>query len=333
MALTAEQREADTNDDGLVSKKEARKFNKKNPDRPLADEYTAEQAAAEYGYRVAVINSDPKLQEIFATAVAEEWTTERFTIAVENWAREAGFGTGSALDAYKKEKEGGTVWEREMEAAVGQIRQVALDKGIDIGIIDINTGAGRQLVTDWIYGGYATRSADAQVTFLAPGGVEGSSGAVYDARESLMALAMNNGVNMSDSWYSQVSDSLARGLSDINIWEADIRKQAAERFPLYAEKIMAGLNVREIASPYIDSMRRILERTDVDLNDPYLTRALGDRDEKGNPRAMTMYDFETLLRQSPEWALTTNGKNTLLNTGTDFMKNLGFVADNPGMVV
>ena len=104
MALTAEQREADTNDDGLVSKKEARKFNKKNPDRPLADEYTAEQAAAEYGYRVAVINSDPKLQEIFATAVAEEWDTPRFTIAVENWAREAGFGTGSALDAYKKRR-------------------------------------------------------------------------------------------------------------------------------------------------------------------------------------------------------------------------------------
>ena len=169
MALTAEQREADTNDDGLVSKKEARKFNKKNPDRPLAS--TAEQAAAEYGYRVAVINSDPKHKRFSLLLLRKSGIPH---VSPSQWRTGPG-RQGSALEvplALQEEKEGGTVWEREMELAVGQIRQVALDKGIDIGVIDINTGAGRQLVADWIYGGYATRSADAQVTFLAPGGVE-----------------------------------------------------------------------------------------------------------------------------------------------------------------
>ena len=289
--------------------------------------------AAEFGFKVAVINSDPELQKLFATAVAEEWETPRFTIAVEEWARNAGYGTGSALDAYKKENEGGEIWERELEKAIGEIRQVGIQLGVDVGDIDLSTDAGRQLATDWIYGGYAGRSQDAQVTFLAPGGVQGASGVIADAKETLMSLALNNGVTMSDDWFGQVSDSLARGKSDINMWEDDIRSMAAERFPLYAEKIRAGVNVRELASPYAQSMRRILERADVDLDDPYITQALGARDENGNPKAMPMYEFEQLLRQSSEWPMTMNGKNTLLNAGTAFMKDLGFLSDDPNAVI
>ncbi len=324
MALTDSQREADKDDDGLVSKKEARKYNKKNPDEPLADEYTADEAAAEYGFKVAVINSDPELQKLFALAVAEEWETPRFTIAVEEWARNAGYGTGSALGAYKKENEGGEAWERELETAIAEIRQVGIQLGIDVGDVDLSTGAGRQLATDWVYGGYAGRSQDAQVTFLAPGGVEGASGAIAEAKESLMSLALNNGVSMSEGWFGQVSDSLARGKSDINMWEDDIRSMAAERFPLYAEKIRAGVNVRELASPYAQSMRRILERADVDLDDPYITQALGARDDNGNPKAMPMYDFEKSVRQDPRWLSTDNAQDAFMSNAHQVLVNFGF---------
>ena len=105
------------------------------------------------------------------------------------------------------------------------------------------------------------------------------------------------------------------------------------RFPVYKDKIKAGVSVRELANPYISSMQRVLERANVDLDDPWLTKALNDVDDKGNPRAMNVYDFETSLRKSPEWQNTTNGKNTLLNSGTNFLKDLGFLSSDPGAVV
>lgn len=333
MALTDEQKKADKNNDGVLTDKEVKKYNKKNPEAPLADTFTVEEARAEYGYTVAVIESDPKLQALFMQAVAEEWSAERFELGVKTWARDSGYETGSALGAYKMEKEGGEVWARALEDAVAEIKSKAVNLGIDVGQLDLSSEAGAEMARQWVYGGYKNRSSEAVVEFLAPGGVAGASGITADAKDTLKQLAMNNGVSMSDSWYDQVADSIARGDSDLNYWESDIREQAAMRFPVYKDKIKAGVSVRELASPYISSMQRVLERSNVDLDDPWLTKALNDVDDKGNPRVMNVYDFETAMRQSPEWQNTTNGKNTLLNSGTKFLKDLGFLTSDPGAVV
>jgi hypothetical protein len=333
MALTDDQKKADKNKDGVLSEEEVRKYNEKNPAKPLADVFTIEDARAEYGYSVAVIESDPRLQELFIQATANEWSADKFELAVKNWAAEAGYGTGSALAAYKMEKEGGDIWSRALEEAVGQIKAQAVSLGIDVGDLNLSSEAGQELARQWVYGGYNARPKEAIVEFLAPGGVEGVSGITADVDASLKQLALNNGVTMSNEWYRQVTDSIARGDSDLNYWESDIREQAAMRFPLYADKIKAGVNVRELASPYISSLQRILERGNVDLDDPWLTKAMNDMDDKGNPKAMTLYDFETALRQAPEWANTNNGKNTLLNSGEKFLRSMGFVTDDAGMVV
>jgi hypothetical protein len=333
MALTSEQKKADKNDDGLLSDKEVKQYNKKNPESPLQDTFTIEDARAEYGYSVAIIDSDPKLQELFTTAVAEGWSSDRFELAVKEWARDAGYGTGSALAAYKMEKEGGEVWSRALEEGVAQIKTKAVALGIDVGDLDLSSEAGQQMARDWVYGGYNTRSNEAVIDFLSPGGVGAVSGTTAEAKDSLRGLAMANGVSLSDSWYDQVVNSIARGDTDVSYWEKDIRDQSAMRFPLYAEKIRAGVNAQELAAPYISSMNRVLERSNVDLDDPWLSKAMNHMDEKGNPTAMPVYDFETLLRQSAEWQNTKNGKNTMLNTGTKFLKDLGYLTNDAGMVV
>lgn len=333
MALTDEQQKADKNKDGVLSDKEVKRYNKKNPEKPLADTFTVEDAMAEYGYTVAVINADSDLKELFTLATQEEWSAARFEAKVMDWARNAGLETATALKSWKLEQEGGEPWQRAMEMAQGQLTKKAVELGIPVGDLDLDTAEGQAMVRDWMYGGYQNRTDDAIVTFLAPGGIEGVTGVTADTEDSLRQLALANGVTMSDSWYSQVSESIARGQSDINLWQEEIRTQAASRFPVYADKIKAGVNVRELANPFLQSMERILERTNVDLNDPWIVKALGGRDEKGNPVAMNLYDFETDLRKSPEWTNTTNGKNTLLNTGTKFLKDMGFLSDNAGMVV
>ena len=334
MALSPQEKKADKDKDGVLSEKEVRRYNNKNPEDPLDDPFTIEKARAEYGYTVAVIDSDPKLQELFRLAVSEAWEAPRFELEVKQWAREAGYGTGSALDAYKKEKEGGDVWDRTLEQAVGEIKTKALELGVDVGDINMENPAANELVRQWVYGGYSTRPADAVIDFLAPGvGSKGLTGNTASVVESLKSLALYNGVDKTQDWYDQVADSIARGNSDKSYWQNDIRDSAAARFPAYADKIKAGVNVRELASPYLTSISRILERENIDLNDPWIAKAIGGVDEKGNPKPMSMYEFEELLRQSPEWQNTTNGKNTLLNTGTEFLKDMGFLTDNAGMVV
>lgn len=325
--------EADTNNDELLTEEEVRKYNEKNPDDPMADPFTVEAARAEYGYTVAVIDSDPKLQELFEEAVRQEWSAERFKVAVKNWARDAGYETASALAAYKQEQEGGEPWERSLENARQEIKNSAVNLGIPVDSLGLDTEAGKEMVRRWVYGGYKNRSQEAVVSFLAPGGVEGTTGAIDDTLDSLRSLAINNGVEFSDGWYKQVADSIALNNTDKNYWEQTIRDQAAQRFPVFGEKIKAGISVNELASPYTSAMRRVLERGDVSLDDPWISKALNGVAEDGTPKAMTLYEFETALRQSSEWQNTTNGKNTLLNTGQKFLRDLGFLSNDPGSVV
>jgi hypothetical protein len=68
-----------------------------------------------------------------------------------------------------------------------------------------------------------------------------------------------------------------------------------------------------------------ISESDIKLDDPLLSQAIGQVDEKGNPKAMNFSDFETKLRNDPRWETSTNGANTLMDMATRMTKSWGFV--------
>jgi hypothetical protein len=145
--------------------------------------------------------------------------------------------------------------------------------------------------------------------------------------DKLQTLAYANGVEFSDGWYNSAAKSIASGLSNEDYWTQKIRQEAASTFPVFKDQIEMGVNVADIASPYLKSMSELLEinPAEIKLNDPTILGALTNYDEKGNPRAMNLGAFRDQLRKDPRWMETDKAQNEIAGITGSVMKMFGLV--------
>ena len=102
---------------------------------------------------------------------------------------------------------------------------------------------------------------------------EGPSGKYFVA---LKNLAYDNGIKIADADATAYANKIVAGQVDENTVYNTIRESAASAFPALADKIKAGLDLKSLASPYIQSMSDILEipNTSIDLFDPEIRGAM-----------------------------------------------------------
>lgn len=153
---------------------------------------------------------------------------------------------------------------------------------------------------------------------------EGPSGKYFVA---LKNFAADNGVRLSDSAASSYAKSIVTGTIDENTAFNALRESAAEAFPALADKIKAGINLKTLADPYIQSMSSILEIPDsgIDLFDPKVRGALAYTLPDGKVGTRSIYDFEKELRKDPRWQYTNNARNEAASVATTVLKDFGFM--------
>jgi hypothetical protein len=103
---------------------------------------------------------------------------------------------------------------------------------------------------------------------------------------------------------------------------------AADAFPLYGEQIKGGVDLMDVASPFIQSMSEILELNpaDIKLTDPTIRRALSGRtDSAGKIVPTTTSDFEESLRNDARWMYTRNARDTAEGFAASIGKMWGLV--------
>jgi hypothetical protein len=124
--------------------------------------------------------------------------------------------------------------------------------------------------------------------------------------------AANNGVRVSDAQMTQWMRSIVKGDASTEQYESMIRDIAAQTFSAYGEQIKAGMDLKDIASPYMQSMGQILELNpaSLDLFDPTIRKALSFQDDKGVNVPMSISAFEKSLRQDKRWQYTKNAKDS-----------------------
>ena len=138
-------------------------------------------------------------------------------------------------------------------------------------------------------------------------------------------FAAKNGIMMSDDAASDYATQIVTGkLSEDTVFNA-IRESAASAFPQLADKIKAGIDVKTLADPYIQSMSNILEipYTSVDLFDPKIRGALAYTLPDGKLATKSIYDFEKELRQDPRWEFTKNGKKAIADSTLRVLQDFG----------
>ncbi|NDB61579.1 hypothetical protein EB001_24530, partial [bacterium] len=116
-----------------------------------------------------------------------------------------------------------------------------------------------------------------------------------------------------------------------------IRESAASAFPKYADKIKAGVDLKTLADPYIQSMSSILEipYSSIDVFDPTIRNAIGGDYSKvtatpgmgGVGRGeYTLYDFEKDLRKDARWQYTKNAGKVIADSTLRVLQDFGVQA-------
>lgn len=297
---------------------------------PDKDQLSREELAAQYQSAVGIIYTVPELQGIFENALDQGFSPARFQAEVQNseWYRN---NSEYARIAWAKETMGGADWQTSLEDARNIVRARATQIGADLTEEQLNAVARRFIYEGWsepARQGLLNQALSENIQFLPDSrGVTRMKGAAGDLAGNLRNIARANGVSYTDNWYLSAARSVASGLSTEQDWERDIRNQASSLFPVYSEKIQQGLNVYDLASPYINTMAQELELdpNQITLNDPYIRQALGGMNDQGDFQTMGLWDFQKKLRQDPRWENTSRAQNEITSTTGRIMQMFGLM--------
>jgi hypothetical protein len=153
---------------------------------------------------------------------------------------------------------------------------------------------------------------------------EGPSGKYFVA---LKNLAADNGLMLSDTAAISYANKIVAGQVDENTIFNTLRESAANAFPSLADKIKAGIDVKTLADPYIQSMSNILEVPDtaIDLFDPKIRNAMAFTLPDGKVGTKSIYDFEKELRKDPRWQYTNKAREQAASVATTVLRDFGFM--------
>lgn len=301
--------------------------------KPTASQYTApdslsrEEIAQQYGYALKVIYSNPEIQSIFEQAVNQGWTKELFQAKLQAskfWQDNNEY----YRKAWTAEQMGGADWEAQKENAKIQVQDAAKNIGRNLTPAELDNYARRYLYEGWGQSSRGALMAKALSEGLkAPEPGQYMEGGAGDLQETLMKEARRNGLRFSESFYQSAAQSVAGGLRTADDFRRDIREQAAGKWPIFADQIRGGMDAQDLASAYIETMAQEFEidPQGIDLNDPYIMQALAGYDEKGQPKAMSLWDFQRKLRNDPRWMNTGKAQNEVTTVAGRVMQMFGLM--------
>lgn len=290
---------------------------------PTRPRLSPEELAAEYGWAYGFLTSQPELAKVFEQAVAETWESARFQAALKNtdwWkktseaARLAQVERATDPATYNAKLNATSFKVREMAAQIGAILPDGMINRIAESVY--NSGIGDAELKD-ILGSY--------IEFTAEGTLAGQAGM---AEMKLKQLAFANGVQLSPDTIKNYAQMIAMNMSTMEQAEQEVRNMAKSMFPNFAEQIDSGMNMADIAMPYMQMATQELEITpsEATLMNPIVKQGLNGLTQKGEPHGMSLTDYQNYLRSDPRWFKTSKAQDTLMQVGNDVLRQMGLVS-------
>lgn len=299
-------------------------------DKPKKGEsFTAdpEQVAADFGFKMVFINSDPALKAAFDGFMQEYVAAKgkisqgRFDLMMDKWAADSGF-TATYLADRKLELEQPEDYAQLLDSDVATLRDQARQMGAQIDdatLLQFAKNARR-------LGLNAAQQRDGLAQYVSAAGMdyEGQAGKNQD---DLVAWAVANGVSMSPGMIDSYVRKLATGETNLDEIKSDIRKTyMSGAFPAWSDRINAGWDIADIAAPYKQAMGKLLEvdPQTISFSDPLLAAGLQATDKDGKPAVMPLYEYENMVRKDPRWQQTDNAYQTYAGVAQNLLRTFGF---------
>jgi len=218
-----------------------------------------------------------------------------------------GTGTGPSAKELKNRKEA--------------IRLIATELGVELTDGQVNS-LGYE---------YANGNIDATTVrsrIAATGNINFATGEAAKTIDALKASAAAYGVSYDPSWYNQSARDILTGKVDNDTVTQQLKELAKSRYPSLVKQIDSGLTVRQVASPYFQSMANILEvnPNDITMEDPTIKQAFTSLNTDGQPSTKALWQFEQELKQDPRWRFTKNAQTDLMGTARKVLQDFGLVS-------
>ena len=280
-------------------------------------------AINDYGPMAQIVAAVPELQGILSNALTSQMSPNAFTAAVQasKWYQTHG-------DAYRNllmtQAADPATYNRTLANAVNLVNQTAAQMGRQV---DANSMAYTYLINGW------TPQTLQSMIGLQGGITHGDSGAytgdAANLNDHMHEIATSYGVPFTQQWLDQAITQVQAGRDSIDGFTNVIRNRAKMAYPQYAAQIDAGQTMTQIADPYMAQMAKTLEipQTEVTLNDPYIQKALSQRDpQSGAVTSQPLWAFNQTLKQDPRYDKTDQAKTDAYSTLAQVGKDFGFAA-------
>jgi hypothetical protein len=258
--------------------------------------------------------SDAKLQAywadaVSATAAANQADNPNQTVwdtlgIIAKSTSGSGTGTGPSAEAIKARRE--------------TVKLLSTQLGVKLTDNQINDLAYR----------YANGELDATtINFRIAkiGEIDFAAGEAANTLNELKIRAADYGILYGSDWYNQSAKKILTGEIDQDTINQQIMDLAKSQFPTLSARIDEGYTVKQLASPYIQSMAALLEinPADIGLQDLTIKQALTGIDQDGKPNTKPLWMFEQELRKDPRWNYTKNAQEATMGVARKILQDFG----------
>ena len=210
---------------------------------------------------------------------------------------------------------------QDIKVKADAIRIYATDLGVGLDDAAVN-----KLAREWAAGNFDTTTIKPQIA--RSGKIDFTKGSAAEQLNTLKELAGSYGMQYDQGWYNTAATNVLTGKDDIETYKQYVKEQAKSKFPTLVAQLDQGFTVRQLASPYIQTMSNILEidPNTIGLNDVYVNQALTGLNAEGKPSTKPLWQFEQDLRKDPRWNFTKNAQDSLMNTTRKVLQDFGLVS-------
>lgn len=287
------------------------------------DRIDRDQIEEDYGLSYALFKAFPELEKLLKDAIAGNWTPTKFQVELRQtkWFKTHSDVWREVTALYHSDP--ATYNERYQESLTA-VTNLAGSLGAHVSQQGLERLAKRAL----LFGFDEAQIRDVLAKHVKPSGAGYYTGDLASIEDQLRSTALQNGIQLHDSQLKKWMQGIVRGEASQDQYVTAIRRMAAGAFPLYGEQVNAGVDLMDVASPFIQSMAELLELNpaDVKLTDPTIRRALsGNTDASGKVVPTTLSQFEDSLRKDKRWLYTRNARDVAEGFGASIAKMWGLV--------
>lgn len=272
---------------------------------PKQDKIDKDEIEQEYGLAYALFKAFPELEKLLNKAVNQNWDPSKFQVELRQ------------TEWFKKHSD---IWRQNVALKYSDPASYKERLGNSLTAVqnlasaydaDITEKASKRLAERALLMGWdEDQIRDVLAKHIRPGKDGHYEGQLSAVETQLRNTALRNGVRVDKDQMKRWMRNIVRGNSSAEQYESHIRTQAAQTFKAYADQINGGMDVADIASPYMQTMADVLEMNpaSIDLYDRTIRRALNYKDKDGKEVAMSISEFEDSLRQDKRWQYTDSAR-------------------------